>query len=516
MRTRAASVALAAVLSMGAPCLAQCTFGFDLGRTITTLNQPRGLYARDMNRDGRTDLVFVNFGQPSVSVLRQTTPGVFVSGGQQTPTGPPWSAELADVDADGDPDAIVCWWDGFDVFLNNGSGQLSQRRAHQIGAHMAAAGDIDNDGDLDVVTADYATGNVRVATNDGTGRFVEVATLPTGGSPLRVRLADFDADGHLDIAANNQTSGNVVVFRNQGKLIFGPRTSIPMGAGAAVVVDFSVADFNADTRPDLAVAWQNSSTTGRLTFVRNDGAFVFTPTPPTNSTNARPTWIEHADIDNDGDLDALVSYWGSGSVQLMQNSGAGVFTPSNVAGGFSTANTVAIADLDQDSDLDFACTAHELALLRVYFSRGTLPRIDPNPTDLQVLAGQHAEFAAGVSGTQPLTYRWSRDAFPLVNAGRTSGADTPALRIRRARPADAGVYILTATNACGERTSQPAMLDVSLDCACDWNASGAPDPADLFDFLEDFFVADADLDDSGRTDSNDLFEFLRCYFNACG
>jgi hypothetical protein len=490
-----------------------CPVGFDLQRTYATLNQPRGLYIRRMDADQRNDLVHVNFGQASITVLYQSAPGVFTLRGHQITTGSPWSADLADVDADGDLDAIVCWWDGFDVLRNNGNGFLSGRVPHEIPALMAAAGDLDADGDLDVVTSDFAGGRVMIATNNGSGAYSPAGEVVCGPRPMRVLLQDFDADGDLDIATNNQTSGTVSLIRNLGNLTFAPR--ITVSVGGATVPDITAADLDNDGRVDIGVTWQNDANLGRFVVVRNDGDFAFTALAPLLMSQGRPTWIETGDVDNDADTDVLISFWGSGSVQLLRNAGSGTFTASPVATGFSSANTVAIGDLDADADLDFACTAHETAMLRVYLNRGVAPRFAVHPVDTDVVAGQNFVLSADAAGSLPLTYQWYRDDVPLSNTGRVSGAATPALSIRRARPNDAGTYTLVASNACGPVTSEPGVLTVTVVCACDWNADSALDAADVFDFLEDFMAGDADFDLKNGTDSRDFFGFLRCYFDSC-
>jgi hypothetical protein len=52
-------------------------------------------------------------------------------------------------------------------------------------------------------------------------------------------------------------------------------------------------------------------------------------------------------------------------------------------------------------------------------------------------------------------------------------------------------------------------------CACDWVDSGAITSQDFFDFLNDFFLSNADFNASGATDSQDFFDFLACFFGGC-
>ena len=59
------------------------------------------------------------------------------------------------------------------------------------------------------------------------------------------------------------------------------------------------------------------------------------------------------------------------------------------------------------------------------------------------------------------------------------------------------------------------VIDTPPACACDWNASGALDSQDFFDYLSAFFAGDADFNADASTNSQDFFDFLACFFNGC-
>lgn len=82
------------------------------------------------------------------------------------------------------------------------------------------------------------------------------------------------------------------------------------------------------------------------------------------------------------------------------------------------------------------------------------PRIVAMTADFTALTGNTVIIEAAVVGGSGMTYAWTRNGSPVVNGGNVSGAATPRLIITAATEANAGTYVLTATNPSGSDTAQ--------------------------------------------------------------
>ena len=310
----------------------------------------------DLNGDGNLDAVIANAGggQPETVWLNDGT-GRFTSGGSFG-AGSSIGLALGDIDGDGDLDAVVAN-DGSEaetVWLNDGTGHFSaQPTTPSFGAGNSqdvALGDVDGDGDLDAVVANAGGQAETVWLNDGTGRFSAQPTAPSFGTgdSRAVALGDLDGDGDLDAVVANYSNQPETVWLNDGTGRFTPQPTTP-SFGAENSRDLALGDVDGDGDLDAVVANEGAQAE---TVWLNDGLGNFTPSGSFSANNSADVAL--GDIDGDGDLDALTANDGTNETVWL-NDGAGNFSAHPTAPTFgSTDNStgLALGDLDGDGDLD--------------------------------------------------------------------------------------------------------------------------------------------------------------------
>lgn len=236
-----------------------------------------------------------------------------------------------------------------------------------LSGQSVAAGDLDGDGDADLVFGHSGT-PIRVYTNEG-GVFRMAAWQGSGNTTsARVALADVELDGDLDLIVAR--SSGIFVMRNSGAAAF---TADPAFTTATRCV---VDDMDSDGDPDVLAI---SPATRVWT---NDGAGAFTAgqTLPGSSSCAA-----FGDFDGDGDRDLLLGE------DLFLRTGPATFvsSPSAISPPLTFVGSIAVADVDGNGSLDFVSDSFNAfgGENHVYLNDGTARFTDAT-----------SQFLAGASG----------------------------------------------------------------------------------------------------------------------
>jgi hypothetical protein len=311
-----------------------------------------GLAAADLNGDRKVDLavatknglvVLQNNGQGNFSLVEGSLHGtrtVLVIGG--------------DVDADEDVDLIVAHSETessrpvLSVLRNNGDGSFRLREDYSS-AVQALLGDFNGDGSPDLVLATSpavspGTSNVSVLPNLGDGVFQSTASIPVQEGTSLLKAGDLDSDGDQDLVGNSFSGGlwRLLILGNDGTGIFSKVEEPFLGFRPQEEPnDFVLTDLNGDARTDVAVA----ENTDRLAIFLNKGNGQL-ESPKYIDQDTEQGSIVAADLDADGDQDLAILL--GGAVGVLLNDGTGSF--ADVAQYPTSPNGACLLTLDLEGD----------------------------------------------------------------------------------------------------------------------------------------------------------------------
>lgn len=288
---------------------------------------------------------------------------------------------VGDIDGDGDLDICFANGGGYStlgallkprIYVNSGSGvfadETDARAAGITGCFRSAEfGDVDGDGDLDLVLAQDFNRPAKLLINDGTGTFADQSAvrIPSGGlSSARATLGDVDADGDLDIALCNSgtssrfgTNGQPRLWINGGSGVFADETAARLPAGnIPQQMDVLLFDADGDLDLDLFVVTRATSP-GQSRLWRNDGTGRFTG-GVAFPNDASAYAYDAGDIDGDGDLDLIGVNAGTSNRELLARNANGIGTSwTDISSSISPNPTTddndsKFIDIDDDGDLD--------------------------------------------------------------------------------------------------------------------------------------------------------------------
>ncbi len=278
---------------------------------------------------------------------------------------PGWAAAHAgDIDGDGDIDVLsvlqsgqdfykIVWFENLDGLGNFGPQQIVGNAIY-LNGRTVFAGDLDGDGDVDVLSGSH-TELFWFENLDGLGSFGPKKVITTNVAIVREVLAsDVDNDGDLDVFALSVQDDTVFWHENiDGAGNFGAQQIIDTEIGEAWSI--FTEDMNSDGNLDfLTASWDS----GEISWYENlNGLGNFGTKQVISNEAMRATSVFAADLDNDGDNDVLSASFDPGPSQIIawyeNQDGMGSFSAQQILPGESNwGNAVTAGDLDGDNDLD--------------------------------------------------------------------------------------------------------------------------------------------------------------------
>ena len=313
-------------------------------------NYALGVQLADVDHDGDLDAVSADFGGGSHIWLNDGF-GTFTDSGQMLAGANAQDVALGDINGDGSVDAFIVGGVGQadQVWFNDGNGTFSLSSQTwgygnaALSGQGVALGDINGDGYLDAATAEYAHA-LGIWLNDGSGTFTRdySAGISSSSNARDVQLADLNGDGSLDTFVSNDAYQGNTVWLNDGSGHF-VSNGQSLGVGSSQAA--ALGDVNGDGYVDAVVA----NYAGNNTVWLNDGLGSFHDSGQSLGGGGSLD-VALADVNGDGSLDAYIVDI-NGDSRLWLNDGAGSFHDSGQSFYSPGGRAVAFGDLNSNQNL---------------------------------------------------------------------------------------------------------------------------------------------------------------------
>ncbi len=266
---------------------------------------PGAVVISDIDGDGKPDIIVANASNNTISVFKNIstsgsiTTSSFAAKVDFTTGSNPSDIVAGDIDGDGKPDLVVAntYSNTVSVFRNTSiagsitASSFASKVDFTVGSNPwgLTIGDLDGDGKLDIVVANYNSNTVSVLRNTSvsgsitTSSFASKVDFTTGTYPQEVAITDVDGDGKSDVVLINNNSNSISVFKNtstSGSFTTSSLASkVDFTTGSAPTNGIAIGDIDGDGKPDIVITNSNSNTVSvfRNTASRADGLVAWYP-----------------------------------------------------------------------------------------------------------------------------------------------------------------------------------------------------------------------------------------------
>ncbi|EDQ88466.1 uncharacterized protein MONBRDRAFT_32775 [Monosiga brevicollis MX1] len=299
------------------------SFASSINVVTYALASPHAILVMDTNNDGFKDFLVADADGGSVVAYTNTNPsaGTFSSTVVADKLDAPVSLDELALNKDGFSDFVIATENKDAIYLVQGGStwsgpsQVVSGTANSPSAFSVRSGDMNNDGYADLVVMRTSADEVALYTGSPTGTFYFSGVLPTLGAdyPRAIELGDLDNDGDLDVVLVASISNSVVIMFNQ---LNGQFSGELVSNSVATPVALHLADLNGDGHLDILTT---SFSSQQVVWFRNLGGGRFTNKLILGQGLSQPNSLVALDVDQDGDVDVVATGENANHVVWYEN-----------------------------------------------------------------------------------------------------------------------------------------------------------------------------------------------------